>query len=109
MNDVTQYIAAFDPEIRERLNALRQTFLDINPTTVESIRYNMPAFKVGKYHLYFAAYKHHIGFYPVGKLSRLEDQIAPYRAKGTKDTLHFPHNKPLPLDLVGSIIRLKQE
>ncbi len=107
MNDVMQYIAAFDPDIRERLKALRQTFLDTIPDTTESIRYKMPAFKVGKEHLYFAAYKHHIGFYPVYGLSRLEDQIAPFRAKGTKDTLHFPHNTPLPLDLVKSIIRFK--
>ncbi|WP_109698735.1 iron chaperone [Chitinophaga deserti] len=107
MNDVTQYIAAFDPDIRDRLNALRQIFLGFHPNTEESIRYKMPAFKVGKDHLYFAAYKNHIGFYPVYGLSRLEDQIAPFRAKGTKDTLHFPHNKPLPIDLVKSIIRFK--
>lgn len=60
----------------------------------------MPAFKVGKYHLYFAAYKKHIGFYPVYGLTEIEDEISEYRAKNTKDSLHFSHDKPLPIDLL---------
>lgn len=67
----------------------------------------MPAFKVGKHHLYFAAYKNHIGFYPVYGLTELEEQLTRYRAKGTKDSLHFKHNEPLPFALIQEIIRLK--
>ena len=66
------------------------------------------AFTVGKHHLYFAAYKKHIGFYPVYGLPEIEEQITPYRAKGTKDSLHFPRNKPLPVELIKEIIRLKE-
>jgi uncharacterized protein YdhG (YjbR/CyaY superfamily) len=109
LNNVAQYIAQFEPEIKDRLTVLRQVFLEALPGTEESIRYNMPSFTVGKYHLYFAAYKKHIGFYPVYGLPEIEDQIAPYRAKGTKDSLHFPHNKPLPVELIKEIIRLKGE
>lgn len=108
MNTVEQYIAQFEPEIKDRLILLRKTFFEVVPNTEESIRYNMPAFKVGKHHLYFAAYKKHIGFYPVYGLTEIEEQLSPYRAKGTKDTLHFLHNKPLPIELIKEIIRLKE-
>lgn len=107
MNNVERYIAQFEPEVKDRLTVLRQLFFEVVPDTEESIRYNMPAFTVGKHHLYFAAYKKHIGFYPVYDLPEIEEQIAPFRAKGTKDSLHFPHNKPLPVELIKEIIRSK--
>ena len=109
MNDIEKYISQFDNEIQLRLIELKQLFFEVQPECEESIRYNMPAYKVGKYHLYFAAYKKHIGFYPVYGLTELEEKISEYRAKGTKDSLHFMHNKPLPIDLVKEIIRLKAE
>ena len=109
MNEVEKYIAQFEPEIRERLTILRQVFFEVLPGTEECIRYRMPAFTVGKHHLYFAAYKKHIGFYPVYGLPEIEDQITSYRAKGTKDSLHFPHTKPLPVELIKKIIKLKEK
>ena len=88
---------------------MKQLFFEVQPECEESIRYNMPAYKVGKYHLYFSAYKTHIGFYPVYDLTELEEQLSIYRAKNTKDTLHFPHNKPLPIELIKEIISLKSK
>ncbi len=107
MNEVNQYIAQFDEDIKVRLETLRQLFFEIIPGIKESIRYNMPAYKVGKHYLYFAAYKKHIGFYPVYGLAEIEDEIDLYRAKKTKDSLHFPHDKPLPVNLVKKIIKSK--
>jgi uncharacterized protein YdhG (YjbR/CyaY superfamily) len=107
MNEVELYISQFEPEIQSRLEILRQLFFEVLADTEESIRYKMPAFKVGKHHLYFAAYKKHIGFYPVYGLTEIEDEILKYKAKNTKDSLHFAHDKPLPLDLLKNIIKLK--
>lgn len=107
MSEVEKYISQFNPEIQSRLNKLRELFFEIQPSCEENIRYNMPAYKVGKDHLYFAAYKKHIGFYPVYSSSKLEGKIAPYRGKGTKDSLHFLHAKPLPIDLIKEIIQWK--
>ena len=87
MNEIEQYISHFEPEIQSRLEILRQLFFEVLPDTEESITYKMPAFKVGKHHLYFAAYKKHIGFYPVYGLSEIEDEVSKYRAKKTKDSL----------------------
>lgn len=104
---VTQYIAGFEPAIQERLTALRALFHEEIPETEESIRYHMPAFTVGeKRHLYFAAYKKHIGFYPVYGAAKLDPEVEVYRAKKAKDTLHFMHDQPLPLELIRKIMRL---
>ena len=88
---------------------LRKLFFDVLPETVESIRYKMPAYKVGNYYLYFAAYKKHIGFYPVYGLTEIEEEISIYRAKNTKDSLHFMHNELLPSELIKKIINLKSK
>ncbi len=81
MNEVELYISQFKPEIQSRLEILRQLFFEVLPDTEESIRYEMPAFKIGKHHLYFAAYKKHIGFYPVYGLTEIEEEVTEYRAK----------------------------
>jgi uncharacterized protein YdhG (YjbR/CyaY superfamily) len=109
MNEVEKYIQQFEPEVQEKLNALRQVFFEVLPNTEESIRYKMPAYKVGKHHLYFAAYKKHIGFYPVYGLTEIEEEISKYRAKKTKDSLHFMFDKPLPIELIKNIIKLKSK
>jgi uncharacterized protein YdhG (YjbR/CyaY superfamily) len=109
MNQVEKYITQFEPSVQEKLNVLRRLFFEVLPNTEESIRYNMPAYKVGKYHLYFAAYKKHIGFYPVNGLLEMEDEILEYRAKKTKDSLHFMLDKPLPVALIKKIILLKSK
>jgi uncharacterized protein YdhG (YjbR/CyaY superfamily) len=107
MNEIEHYISQFEPHIQSRLRSLRQLFFKVYPNSVESIRYNIPGYKVGNHHLYFAAYRAHIGFYPVYGMAELEEELSPYRAKRTKDSLHFPNNKPLPIDLVRKIIEQK--
>ena len=109
MNEVEEYISQFEPEILARLEILRKLFFEVLPDIEESILYKIPAFKVGKYHLYFAAYKKHIGFYPVYGLTEIEDEFSEYKAKNTKDSLHFSHDKPLPIDLLKKIIKLKSK
>lgn len=109
MNEIEHYISQFEPEIQSRLEILRQLFFEVLPDTEESIRYKMPAFKVGKHHLYFAAYKKHIGFYPVYGLTEIEEEVSKYRAKKTKDSLHFMLDKPLPIELIRKIITLKSK
>lgn len=109
MNEVEKYIKQFEPDIQKKLNELRQLFFKVLPNTEESIRYKMPAYRVGKNRLYFAAYKKHIGLYPVYGLTEIEEEISKYRAKKTKDSLHFMLDKPLPLELIKKIIILKSK
>lgn len=105
---VDEYIDAQPSEIAERLRTIRKIFHKVLPHTKESIRYDMPAFTVGGYHLYMSAYKEHIGMYPMYGIPELDEKMLPYRGKGTKDALHFKHTEPLPLELIEEIIRAKE-
>lgn len=107
LTSVDEYINAQPAEIAERLSSIRAIFHDVLPDTVESIRYQIPAFTVGNEHLYISAYKHHIGMYPMYGISELENDIEPYRGKGTKDALHFKHSDPIPYELIKAIIEAK--
>lgn len=106
---VDQYIAQQKPEIAERLQQIRDAFHQLAPDTQESIRYDMPAFLVGKTHLYMSAYAKHIGMYPMYGISNLDSDMLPYRGKNTKDALHFMHDQPLPIELIRKIILAKLE
>jgi uncharacterized protein YdhG (YjbR/CyaY superfamily) len=106
-NEVDKYISEFDPEIQIRLSQIRKLFFEVLPVVQESISYKLPCYKVGKHRLYFAGYKKHIGFYPVYGLDEIEDELLIFRAKGTKDSLHFLHSEPLPVELITKIILLK--
>jgi uncharacterized protein YdhG (YjbR/CyaY superfamily) len=64
----------------------------------------MPAFEIGKEHIYISAYKKHIGMYPMYGLDEMEDELSPYRGKGTKDALHFFHHEVIPVELIKKII-----
>ncbi|RYG27555.1 MAG: DUF1801 domain-containing protein [Chitinophagaceae bacterium] len=105
--DIDSYIDAFPAEVRDRLLQIRRLVIKTIPGAEESIRYNMPAFKLNAQYLYIAAYKKHIGMYAVYGLKSIEKSMAPYKAEKTKDSLHFPHDKPLPFSLIEKIIRLK--
>ena len=106
---IDQYIVAQPSDVAKRLTAIRGVFHKLIPDTKESIRYELPAFSVGKEHLYVSAYKNHIGMYPMYDIPELEEEILPYRGKGTKDALHFKHAEPIPLKLIEKIIQAKSK
>jgi uncharacterized protein YdhG (YjbR/CyaY superfamily) len=57
--------------------------------------------------IYFAAYKKHIGFYPVPSgIDEIDKEFAYYKTSG-KGTLQFPLNKPMPLDLIIKLVKFK--
>lgn len=106
---VDEYINAQPVEVSERLSVIRQAFHQVIPGTKESIRYDMPAFTVGRYHLYMSAYKNHIGMYPMYGIPELDSEMLVYKGKGTKDALHFKHTEPLPIELIKKIIIAKED
>ena len=101
---IDKYISNFPEPIQKRLTEIREAFKKAYPEVEESIRYGMPAFKLGKEHLYIAGYKKHIGMYPMYRSGEWEQEIEEYRGKGTKDAVHFLHTEPLPIDLINKII-----
>lgn len=104
---VTQYIAQYSGEVKDRLNKLRQMIRSVAPLVEESIAYGMPAYKLGgKPLVYFAAFPKHIGFYatPNGH-EAFKKEFAPY--KQGKGSVQFPHDEPLPLGLVRKVVEYR--
>jgi uncharacterized protein YdhG (YjbR/CyaY superfamily) len=97
------YIASFPPEVQEILRNVRAALHRAVPGGEERFRYDMPAVMLGgRYGLHFAAWKKHLGLYPVARLAGpLEERIAPYRV--AKDSLRFPYTRPVPYDLIEEI------
>jgi uncharacterized protein YdhG (YjbR/CyaY superfamily) len=102
---VDEYIAGFPPEVAERLQRIREVIVAEVPHPDEKFRYGIAAFMLGgRYALHFAGWKKHIGLYPVPTLDEpLQSEIAPYRAE--KDSVVFPHDKPIPYELIGQVTR----
>jgi uncharacterized protein YdhG (YjbR/CyaY superfamily) len=103
---VSQYISAHPKNVREILKKIRATILDAAPNAEESISYGIPTFKIDGARIYFAAFKDHIGIYPVtpdvkAKLKELS------RYKGGKGTVQLPLDEPIPYALIRRIVKLK--
>lgn len=109
MNLVDQYIASFSPEVQTLLRQIRQLIVSLAPDAEESMAYGMPAYKThGKPLVYFAAFKHHIGFYatPTGH-EAFVTRLAAY--KQGKGSVKFPLNKAIPYDLIEDIVQFRIE
>jgi uncharacterized protein YdhG (YjbR/CyaY superfamily) len=103
---ITQYISAFPKDIQKMLEQIRATIKKALPDGEETISYGIPSFTLnGHYIVYFAAYKKHIGVYPVPDGdAELNKAFAPYKTSG-KGTIQFPLDKPMPLDLITKIVQ----
>jgi len=96
------YIASASPDAQGVLKEIRRIITDKVPGAQETISYQMPAFKLGRIFIYFAAFKKHIGVYPPVKGDKdLQKALLPYR--GEKGNLKFPLGQPMPYDLIGRV------
>lgn len=104
-SEIDEYLASLDEPARSTLEALRRTILDVIPDAEQCISYRLPAFRIqGKVVVGFAAFKHHLSYLPHSSavLPALADELAGYG--GTKSSLHFRPDTPLPADLVRRLI-----
>ena len=104
---IDDYIAAFPREVQVILQQIRQVIHETLPGLGETISYGMPTFTLnGKYLVYIAAHKKHIGLYPAPTgVEEFQEAVALYG--GGKGTLKFPLNKPMPFDLIRRVARFR--
>lgn len=100
---IDEYLAALDPDTRAIIERVRETILAAVPGGEEKFRYQMPAVMLGgRYAIHYAAWKKHVGLYPVPVLEgALEAELAPYRSG--KDSVNFVFAKPIPYELIGRV------
>ncbi len=106
---IDAYIASLPEASADIVAQLRHRLSAAAPTAVEGIKYGMPTATLGKTNvIYYAAWKTHIGLYPVYRGSpAFETALQPYRDK--KDTVGFKLNKPIPYEIIDMILRHQLE
>ena len=101
------YIAAFPPEVRDRLRTIRAAIRTAVPEAEETIRYGIPTFRLDGVNLvHFAAFSGHIGFFPTPSgIEKFRDELSAYSL--SKGTIRLPPDVPVPVDLIGRIAKFR--
>jgi len=104
--DVDEYISGFPAETQNLLEKLRVTIKEAAPQANEVISYGMPAFKLNGMLVWFAAHSKHIGFYPgASGIEAFKKDLSGY--KSSKGSVQFPFDKPIPYDLITSMVNFR--
>jgi uncharacterized protein YdhG (YjbR/CyaY superfamily) len=103
---VDEYLSYISEDIQLRLDELRAAIKKAAPQAEEVISYNMPAYRQHGVLVYFAAYKHHIGFYPTASgVREFKNELGKYKV--SKGAIQFPIGERLPLGLIAKIVKFR--
>lgn len=104
--NIDEYMADFPPAIQKLLTVMRKTIHKAAPKATEKISYGIPTFALNGNLVHFAAFKHHIGFYPAPNgLASFKKELSKF--KGSKGGVQFPFDQPLPVDLITKIVKFR--
>ncbi len=104
--NIDEYILQFPDEVQMMLEQIRKTIQDAAPMAREVISYSMPAFRLKRVLVYFAAYQKHIGFYPTSSpIVAFNDELSGFKV--SKGTIQFPLDKEIPFDLITRIVHFR--
>lgn len=85
---------------------LRKEIRRAAPRAQEKISYQIPTYVLHGNLVHFAAYKHHIGFYPTSSaISKFKKEFSRYET--SKGTVRIPLGTPLPLGLIRKVVRFR--
>ena len=105
-DSIDQYIASFPEETQKILEEIRSTVKAAAPEAEEKISYQMPTFFLNGNLIHFAAFKNHIGIYPTPSGTQaFKDEISRYQ--GAKGSIRLPIDEPMPLELIGKIVKFR--
>jgi uncharacterized protein YdhG (YjbR/CyaY superfamily) len=103
---VEEYFSVQPRPVKALLQQLRKTIQKADSQAEELISYNMPAFRLKKMLVWYAAHKEHIGFYPQpSAIETFKKELSVY--KGAKGSIQFPLDKPLPLGLIRRMVEYR--
>jgi uncharacterized protein YdhG (YjbR/CyaY superfamily) len=101
---VEEYLDALPDGARDAMEGIRRSIRTAVPGVAETISYSMPTFLLdGRPLVHVAAWKKHIGLYPLPPLEgALAEEVAPYRA--ATDTMRLPLTAEIPFGLVTRVV-----
>ena len=99
---INEYINAAPKEAQKKLREMFACVRTSAPGAKESLKWGMPAFSYRRILVTFAAFKHHIGFYPTPSAVRaFAKDLSKFTTASA--SIQFPLEKPLPLVLIRKI------
>jgi len=101
---VDAYIAAAPKEAQPLLRQLRELIRSGAPKAEERISYGMPYYRYHGHLMYFAAFKNHVGLYPVGNTDKHLGMSKWVTGKGT---FRFPLDEPLPVTEIRRLVKTR--
>ena len=104
---VEQYLAATPEPGRTTLIKMRAAVKSVLPAeAAEIISYKIPAFKLKKILVWFAAFQDHCSLFPTAAvMAQFRAELAGY--KTSKGTVQFPLDKRLPLALIKKMVKAR--
>jgi uncharacterized protein YdhG (YjbR/CyaY superfamily) len=107
---VDEYLAAVPQDARRVLGRIRAAIKDAAPDAEETISYRIPLYKLaGKHLIGFGASKGHLSLFVMDSevLRKYERELEPLDHGGTKTTIRFTVEAPLPTALVKKIVKTR--
>lgn len=103
---VAEYISTAPKESQKKLREMRALVKASAPDATEEIKWAMPMYSYKRILVGFAAFKHHIGFYPTpSAISAFTKELSKY--KTAKGSVQFPLEKPLPVALIKKMTKFR--
>lgn len=105
---VATYIAGYPIPIQKRLKQVRATIRRAAPSAEEKISYRIPAYALDGHLIFFAAFKDHIGVYPItAGMTKYKKELLSFKGKGAKRSVRIAHDQPLPLSLLAKLVKVR--
>ena len=104
---VDEYFAGVPEPARSSLSKMRAAIRSVlPPEATESISYRIPAFRMKKIVVWYAAFQSHCSLFPTAKvIEQFKDEIDGYTI--SKGTIQFPIEKRLPTTLIKKLVRTR--
>jgi len=105
---IEEYIEAAPEAVQEKLRKMHACIRAAAPGAKEELKWNMPAYSYQRILVTFAVYKNHIGFYPTPQaVEAFAKSLTKY--KTAKGSIQFPLDEPLPVSLIGKIVKFRAQ
>src|SRR5688572_3821377 len=99
---IDEYIHQFPKDTADKLQHIKTLIQKSAPNAEEAIAYGIPTYRLHGNLVHFAAFAHHIGFYPTPSgIRTFKKELSEYKL--AKGSVQFPLDKPLPLSLIRKI------
>lgn len=105
-SNIDEYIAGFPADVRNMLEKVRGVIREAAPQATETINYGIPTFQLNGNLVHFAAFKHHVGFYPTPSgIDKFREQLSMY--ENARGSVKFPIDREIPYALIDEIVRFR--